>query len=86
MSELPTTDVVDIEMLLKIIAFLVTGIVALIIYTWSRFEKKQDQLISGLAMFTEEFVAIKKDTEYLKKDIGEIKIDLHEVKKKINLV
>lgn len=86
MNELHPTTIVDIELLLKIIACLVGGIVALIIYTWSRFEKKQDQVIVQLSTFLEEFVEIKKDTEYLKKDVGEIKLDIHSIKKKVNLV
>lgn len=86
MNQLPHIEIVDIELLLKIIAWLVGAIIGLMIYTWLRFEKKQDQLISQLTMFIEEFTELKKDTEYLKKDVGEIKLDIHSIKQKINLV
>lgn len=90
-------QIVDIALLLQIIAWLVGAIVALIIYTWirferkqdkiiERFEKKQDEIIYQLTTFIEEFIEIKKDTEYLKKDVGEIKLDIHQIKKKVNLI
>lgn len=78
-------DVINAEFLLKIIAFLISSIIALIVYSWNKFEKKQDQVISSLSMFAEEFVSVKKDTEHLKQGMGEIKLEIRAIKQKVKI-